>query len=335
MAPKRVLRPLLILMCLALAATSAPPRAHADAPVTPDWVISWGHFYTQTAGSGRADGLGYAVVDDDEARFWTSFQRLGGLSALGYPISQRFHYHGLVAQGFQKGILLWDARTQSVSLMNLFDELSAAGADPFLQIHRLIPPPEPWSQDDGQPWTVVVANHLALLEEDAAIKAAYYAVREQGHDPITLSGLPMSIREYDAVIVLRAQRRAFQHWKVDTPWAQAGEVVVVNGGDLAKEFYLIPRSAQAPAAAPSPPFAFGNPESGAALYQAAGCVLCHGAQAAGGIGPALADLRGDFPTFLASVRVPADNMPAYLESQVSDQEVRDILAYILSQATTP
>ncbi len=332
---KRIFQPLLILVFIALAAASAPPRAQADAAGLPDWVIPWGHFYTQTSGGAAGDALGYAVVDDEDAPFWTSFQRFGGLAALGYPISQRFEHHGMAAQAFQKGIILWDARSQSAHLMNLFDELSAAGADPFLETHRLIPPSADWSQDDGQPWGVVVANHLALLEADPAIKAAYYAGEALGLDAITLNGLPMSIREYDAVIVLRAQRRAFQHWKSATPWAQAGQVVVVNGGELAKELNLIPVSAQAPAPAPAPPFGAGNPELGAAPYHAAGCVLCHGTRAEGGIGPALVTVRLDFPTFVTTVRAPTGAMPSYLEEHVSEQELRDILAYVLSQGAAP
>lgn len=300
-----------------------------------DWVIPHGHFYTQTNGSDDSNELGYAVVDDDEALFWISYRDLGGFQALGYPVSQRFQFKGLIAQAFQKGILLWDQQSQSVRLMNLFDELSAAGSDPFMETHRFIPRSNEWLEDVGQPWPVIVASHLALLDEDAAIKAAYYAIREQGLDPIAFNGLPMSIRDYGDVTVLRAQRRAIQHWKIETSWSSIGEVVVVNGGDLAKELNLVPPPAQAPEPAPSPPFGYGDPEQGEALYRATGCVLCHGLHAEGGIGPELAGTRAEFATFLNSVREPSDIMPPYLEEQVTNQEVRDILAYVLMLAERP
>ena len=331
-------RPLLLILfsvLLTLATMTAPRRVAADQTVIPDWAIPGGYFFTQTNGFERNDELGYPVINDEEAEFWTWFMRLGGVQALGYPVSQRFRHGGFVAQAFQKGILLWDEQTQGVHLMNLFDELSAAGADPFLDTHRFIPMSHSWEEDAGEPWPVIVANHLMLLEEDPAIKAAFYAEQEQGRDPIMFNGLPMGIRDYGDVVVVRAQRRAFQHWKIETPWARAGEVVVVNGGDLAKELDLVPPEAQAPISAPVPPFGYGDLTQGAALYRDMGCVLCHGLQAEGGIGPQLAGTEFEFITFLIAVRTPSELMPPYLEDQVTDQEIRDILAYVLSLAAEP
>ena len=332
---KRLTQLLLHLAIVALFTMSAPARVQADVKDVRDWAIPKGHFYTQTNGTDDSQELGYTVIDDEEAPFWLSYRRLGGFQALGYPVSQRFPYKGLVAQAFQKGILLWDETTQSVSLMNLFDELSAAGADTFLETRRFIPRSNTWAEDFGQPWPVIATNHLALLDENAAIKAAYYAVRQQGLDPITFNGLPMSIRDYGFVLVLRAQRRAFQLWKTEQPWASEGEVVVVNGGDLAKELNLIPAPAQAPVQAPVPPFGYGSPVEGESVYRTAGCVLCHGLQADGGIGPTLAGTRLDFAEFLNAVREPSDVMPPYLPEQITDQEVRDILAFTQSLGAAP
>ncbi len=331
-------RPFLLLLfsvLFALATITAPRRVEADESVIRDWVIPGGYFFTQTNGVEGNDELGYAVLDDEEAEFWTWFKRLGGLQALGYPVSQRFRHDGFVAQAFQKVILLWDEQIQGVHLMNLFDELSAAGADQFLETHRFIPMSESWEEDAGEPWPVIVANHLMLLEEDPAIKAAYYTEQEQGRDPITFNGLPMGIRDYGDVVVVRAQRRAFQHWKIETPWASVGEVVVVNGGDLAKELNLVSPEAQVPISAPVPPFGYGDLTQGEALYRETGCVLCHGLKAKGGIGPSLAGTEYEFITFLISVRTPSELMPPYLEDQVTDQEIRDILAYLLSLEADP
>lgn len=335
MTHKRLIQLLFHLTLVVLATASTPARGQTDFADVRDWVIPQGHFYTQTNGTDESNALGYAVVDDEEALFWTWFQAYGGWQALGYPVSQRFSYKGLVAQGFQKGILLWDQSSQSMHLMNLFDELSAAGADPFLETHRFIPRSKDWLEDVGQPWPAIVANHIALLEEDATIKAAYFAESRLGRDPITFNGLPMGIRDYGDVVVLRAQRRAFQHWKIETPWSSIGEVVVVNGGDLAKELNLIPVAARAPLRPPVPPFGYGDPARGEELYRSSGCVLCHGLQAEGGIGPALTDIRVEFPTFLESVRAPADIMPPYLAEQITNQDVRHIQAYVLSLADKP
>lgn len=333
MTPKRLHFLLLHLVICALMLAGAPASARADEPVIRDWAIPWGHFYTQTNGIDGNFELGYAVIDDEAAQFWTWFRELGGISALGYPVSQRYIHDGFVTQAFQKAILMWDERARRVHLMNLFDELSAAGADSFLEVHRFIPQSEAWLEDEGEPWHIVASNHLALLENDPAIKAAYYAEREKGRDPITFNGLPMGIRDYGFVVVLRAQRRAFQHWKIETPSSSIGEVVVVNGGDLAKELNLVPVAAQQPMPAPVPPFRYGDPVRGESVYREAGCFVCHGLGIEGGLGPALSGSDYDFAAFLEAVRAPSDVMPPYLADQVSDQDVRDILAYVLSLAT--
>lgn len=335
MTIKRLSSILVYLSVFTVAVSGMPVRVHATAADVRDWVIPGGHFYTQTNGIGEDSDLGYAVVNDDAAQMWTWFKNLGGLPALGYPVSHRFEHDGFVAQAFQKAILLWDEEAQTVHLMNLFDELSALGADPFLEKHRFIPASEAWVEDEGQPWPDIVANHIALLDRDPAIAAAYYAERERGRDPITYNGLPMGLRDYGFVVVLRAQRRAFQHWQIETPWARAGEVVVVNGGDLAKELNLIPEAAQLPGPAPVPPFGYGDRALGEALYRDAGCILCHGLAGKGGIGPALLGTELDFATFLSAVRAPADTMPPYLSAQITDQEVRDIMAYVLFLAAKP
>ena len=48
------------------------------------------------------------------------------------------------------------------------------------------------------------------------------------------------------MFVVRCQRAVFQHWKVDMPWARAGQVVISNGGDVAKEARLIPQEVIVP-----------------------------------------------------------------------------------------
>ncbi len=315
-----------VLLCLLPAMLSVPAEARGE--TIPDWAVPQGHFYTQTNGIGPQSDLGYAVVDDEVAAFWTAFQRFGGLRILGYPVSQRFLYHGLPAQAFQKAIILWNPITGQGELVNVFDEFSLAGHDPFLAQQRFIPLPLDWSADAEEPWGEIRGRHLALLDQHEALKAAYYAVTDEGYDPVQINGLPMGFAHFGPVIVLRAQRRAFQLWQVDTPWARTGMVTVVNSGDLAKEVGLVPEAAQRPLSAPVPPFGFGDAEQGARLYTEKACALCHGVRAEGGLGPPLAATPLTFLALLQVVRTPQEEMPPYAPDLITDQEVRDIYEYL-------
>ncbi|MCZ7574715.1 MAG: endo-1,3-alpha-glucanase family glycosylhydrolase [Ardenticatenaceae bacterium] len=109
----------------AVAAVSLAAAPAAPAPGAAEWALPAGRFYTQTGG-GQG---GFAVLDDAQARFWSEFRRLGGVQALGYPISRRFERDGFVVQAFQKAILQWRPAEGRVALINVFDELSRAGKD--------------------------------------------------------------------------------------------------------------------------------------------------------------------------------------------------------------
>ncbi|GEM_PF-6899357 len=228
---------------------SAKAPSAEPAPPAGDYDIPNGHFYTQANGQGGAGGAGYAVVDDDQATFWSEFQRLGGVSALGYPISQRYALaDGLTYQAFQKAILQWDPGARTARPANIFDQLSAAGRDSWLATLKQTPPSRDWSADQGQPFERVVANHLALLDANPAIKAIYLA------DPAYLDhfGLPMGVADYGNVAVVRCQRAVFQQWRVATQFATTGQVLIANGGDNAKDAGLIPAAAAAPLPPPAP-----------------------------------------------------------------------------------
>jgi mono/diheme cytochrome c family protein len=58
------------------------------------------------------------------------------------------------------------------------------------------------------------------------------------------------------------------------------------------------------------------------LWAQTGCSGCHGANAGGGTGPALASLEFPYPTFHQIVRQGTGGMPAYSESQISDAELQ-------------
>jgi hypothetical protein len=94
-----------------------------DPKLPADHEVPNGRFYSQTA---SRDGLtGFAVLDKDGVPFWGELRRLGGVEALGYPISRRFDLLGAAAQRFERGFLRW-----------LPDKREA------IVIHGLTPPPD-------------------------------------------------------------------------------------------------------------------------------------------------------------------------------------------------
>src|SRR5207248_3159117 len=100
--PLRARRMQALAFFFALAFAQLPVAAFAQQPA--DWDVPNGHVFTQTGGSA---GLGYVVSDEGGIAFWSAFQRLGGVPALGYPVSQRFEHGGFVTQAMQKAVLQW------------------------------------------------------------------------------------------------------------------------------------------------------------------------------------------------------------------------------------
>ena len=73
-----------------------------------------------------------------------------------------------------------------------------------------------------------------------------------------------------------------------------------------------------------------DPATGAQLWQEKPCKGCHGALAEGGIGPRLAGTILTYDEVLLRVRTGKAPMPAFSEQEVSDQELRDIYAWLES-----
>jgi Ni/Co efflux regulator RcnB len=223
----------------------APVAVPPAAPVPPgngaaDWAIPGGRFYTQAA----SQQGGFSVQDDAQARFWTEFQRLGGLQTVGYPISQRFVYDGFVTQAFQKLVLQWRPEVGQAWPVNIFDELSKAGHDARLLETRQTPLPLGADFDaPGAAWPQVVAGRQALLNTHPALRQRYFSVG----DPLTVFGLPTSrVEDMGNHYAIRTQRAVFQQWKEAVPWAAAGQVTIANGGDIAKELGWLPAAALVP-----------------------------------------------------------------------------------------
>lgn len=223
----------------------SPASASTDANVLADYPVPNGHFYSQASGQGIAEG--FAIVDDGGISLYDEYARLGGVDSLGYPSSQRFILGGFITQATQKELLQWHPETGRVAFVNIFDILSQRGYDPALAQSRLIPSNADNRVDSQLTWPQIVARHLALLDQNLAIKARYFA------DPRALDdyGLPQGAGDFGGVFVIRCDRAAFQQWRTGTSFASPGDITVVNAGDLAKEFGIVPPDAALPSSAGS------------------------------------------------------------------------------------
>ena len=78
----------------------------------------------------------------------------------------------------------------------------------------------------------------------------------------------------------------------------------------------------------------GDAANGKRVYLADGCFTCHGRAGQGGAynGPApiLAKTAMPFEGFKMQVRNPSNDMPAYSEAVMSDQQIADIYAFVQS-----
>lgn len=216
----------LLSMVVLLAAITLVPGRLAAAPAAQG---SGCQIFSETGG--------FAVCDDGQGRFLSEFRRLGGVRMLGYPVSRRFERDGFVTQAFQKAILQWRPDQNRVNLVNVFDELHAAGFDKRLLETRQTPNQLPSGWDGSLTFAQVVARRQALLDARPALRRAYFAVG----DPLTFYGLPTSeIIDMGNHFAIRLQRAVLQEWKEAVPWARAGEVTIANGGDIAKELGHLP-----------------------------------------------------------------------------------------------
>ncbi|MEK7216112.1 MAG: hypothetical protein AAB289_10995, partial [Chloroflexota bacterium] len=134
------------------------PPGRAEAAV-PDYPIPDGRFYTQTAPAG---GAGFSVVDDGQAAIWSEFRRLGGVDAVGYPISRRFMWNGYITQAMQRVVFQWRPETRQVAFVNVFDLFTEAGRDDWLRVVRSVPRPLPGDFDAGKTAEQVQRDRLAL-----------------------------------------------------------------------------------------------------------------------------------------------------------------------------
>jgi mono/diheme cytochrome c family protein len=92
-----------------------------------------------------------------------------------------------------------------------------------------------------------------------------------------------------------------------------------------------------PAAADQVPAtpASGNVQQGKELYLKYNCYACHGTEGHGGAGPRII-ARATPDSLIRYVRKPTGgNMPPYTSTVISEQELRDIHAYLRSVPPSP
>jgi mono/diheme cytochrome c family protein len=73
----------------------------------------------------------------------------------------------------------------------------------------------------------------------------------------------------------------------------------------------------------------GDAQAGKAVWESpnTGCRNCHGGRGEGGLGPDLAGRKLTIAQFSRSVRKPWGIMPAFVDTQMSDKDLADVLAY--------
>jgi hypothetical protein len=184
----------------------------ATARTAGEQAVAGGWFYPQ---AGPGNGTGYMVANVGAQGFYDAFTGAGSINSLGYPISRRYDHNGFIRQAFQRAVLQWDPNSDAISFANLIDEVGDSGgsvggvpmAEWLLSVWQ-IPATADWLSDVGRPWEEVVDANLALLDQNAAIAARFYAISNW----LDLYGLPTAYADFGPVRTLRAQRAVFQHW---------------------------------------------------------------------------------------------------------------------------
>jgi mono/diheme cytochrome c family protein len=95
--------------------------------------------------------------------------------------------------------------------------------------------------------------------------------------------------------------------------------------------------AAVPALSQEPPAA-GSAQGGYKSYMKYMCYTCHGTIGQGadrGTGPKLTPGMLPYPAFALQVRTPRLDMPAYRKEFVSDQELADMYAYLMTIKASP
>ncbi len=204
-----------------------------------------GCLFTITGGDTADPDDGYAVTNADGVPLY-DFVRERDLNAIGYPISQRWVNGPFTFQAFQKVILQWDPGKGRMNYYNTLDVL--ANRYPDIELPN-VPPHQVLEADRGASFGAIIRNHLALLDQNDAIKARFLSEP----DWLNLYGLPIRYEEREVngnpqgLQMLRAQRTVFVIWNVPAPGTTVGRVNLQNVPDKVKKLnnVIIPELAKA------------------------------------------------------------------------------------------
>ena len=235
-----------VLAAVAIAAAAAlgawSPAAALDCEGI---LVDDGCLFTITGGDTPDPDDGYAVTNADGVPLY-DFIRERDLNAIGYPVSQRWVSGPFTFQAFQKVILQWDPGKQRMNYYNTLDVL--ANRYPEIELPN-VPPHQVLEADRGADFATIIRNHLALLDQNDAIKARFLSEP----DWLNLYGLPIRYEEREVnghpqgLQLLRAQRTVFVIWNVPAPGTTVGRVNLQNVPDKVKKLsnVIIPDAAKA------------------------------------------------------------------------------------------
>ena len=204
-----------------------------------------GCLFTITGGDTPDPDDGYAVTNAEGVPLW-DFVQTRDLQAIGFPISQRWVHGPFTYQAFQKVILQWDPGKQRMNYYNTLDVL--ANRYPEVELPN-VPTHQVLQADRGASFGAIIRNHLALLDQNAAIKERFLSEP----DWLNLYGLPIRYEEREVngnpqgLQLLRAQRTVFVIWNVPVPGTTVGRVNLQNVPDKVKKLrnVIIPDGAKA------------------------------------------------------------------------------------------
>ena len=236
-------------MVCALLAAFAPSVAALECEGIP---LDGGCLFTVTGGDTADPDDGFAVTNVYDVPMW-DFVQARDRDALGYPISQRWVDGPFTLQAFQKVILQWDPGKGRMNYYNTLDVLANRHPEvelPFVPAHQVL------EADRGADFQTITQNHLALLDQNAAIKARFLSEP----DWLNLYGLPIRYEEREVdgnpqgAQMLRSQRTVFVIWNVSTPGTTVGRVNLQNVPDKVKQLanVIIPDHAKTPVDQQSP-----------------------------------------------------------------------------------
>ena len=130
-------------------------------------------------------------------------------------------------------ILQWDPAKSRMNYYNTLDVL--ANRYPNVELPN-VPPHQVLAADHGADFATITRNHLALLDQNAAIKQRFLSET----DWLNLYGLPIRYEAREVrgnpqgLQMLRAQRTVFVIWNVPAPGVTVGRVNLQNVPDKVK-----------------------------------------------------------------------------------------------------